>query len=179
MRAILFPTLILFSAATVFSACQSRKANASAAAHANIASANSGDLRVAVRDDVGVYQYGPQQLTKPNTTLNKGDLVRVVRKGFGYTLVETAEGKRLGWVASEDLGAAPPERTPDQPAAVDNSIPIPAPVGMAPTEAPPQGTNENSAAGAPSPVQTPNNLDEQKPLPAVSPEKGSFPIIAP
>ncbi len=179
MRAILFPTLILFSAATIFSACQSRRATPNAAAHADVTSATSGDLRVAVRDNVGVYQFGPQQLTKPNTTLNKGDLVRVVRKGFGYTLVETSEGKRLGWVPSEDLGAAPPEKTPEQPAAVDNAIPIPAPVGMAPVEAPPQGANENSAVGTPSPVQTPNNLNAQKPSPAVSPEKGSFPIIAP
>jgi hypothetical protein len=179
MQALLVPTIILFSAATIFSACQGRRPDTNAAAPIGVPSTTRADQRVAVRDGVPVYEFGPQQLTKPNTILNKGVLVRVVQKRFGYTLVESAEGNRLGWVASEDLGVAPPEKTPDQPVAVDNSVPIPSPVGMAPAETPPQDANKNSALGAPSNVQTPSNPPGQKPSSVGSPEKSSFPIIAP
>jgi hypothetical protein len=179
MQVVLVPTIILFSAAAIFSACQGRRPDTSTAAHVGAPSATNADQRVAVRDGVPVYEFGPQQLTKPNTTLNKGVLVRAVQKRFGYTLVESAEGNRLGWVANEDLGVAPPEPTPAQPVAVDNTVPIPAPVGMAPAEGLPQGANENPAIVAPPNVQTPNNLPGQKPSSVGSPEKSSFPIIAP
>jgi hypothetical protein len=46
-------------------------------------------------------------MTGPDAVLEKGTLVRTIRKSFGYSLVQTAEGNQLGWVANEDLGSAP------------------------------------------------------------------------
>ena len=65
------------------------------------------DFRTAIRDHVKMYQAGPQQITGPDAFLEKGTLVRMIRKAFGYSLVQTAEGSQLGWVANEDLGPAP------------------------------------------------------------------------
>jgi hypothetical protein len=109
--------LVLFSGATILSAailsgCQLARPDPDAAAYAAVLPAITGeDLRVTLRDNVPLYRSGPQQFTMPDASLPKGTLLRVVRKQFGFSLVETVEGDQIGWVANEDLAAAPPEIT--------------------------------------------------------------------
>ncbi len=115
MQATSAQIFVLVGAATILSACQAGKPDPAAAAYAAVLPAiTEENLQVTVRDNVPLYGTGPQQFTMPDATLRKGTLVRVVRKQFGFSLVETAVGSRLGWVANEDLTVAPFEVTPDQ-----------------------------------------------------------------
>ncbi|MGA8658100.1 MAG: hypothetical protein WB586_18305 [Chthoniobacterales bacterium] len=118
MQAALAQIFVLASAATIVSACQAGRPDPDAAAYAAVLSATTGeDLRVTVRDNVPLYSTGPQQFTMPDASLRKGTLVRVVQKQFGFSLVETGDGNQLGWVANDDLAAAPPvtlDQTPSE-----------------------------------------------------------------
>jgi hypothetical protein len=106
---------VLVWAATILSGCQVRRPDPAAAGYAAVSAAVTGeDLRITVRDNVPLYGTGPQQFTMPDASLPKGTLVRVVRKQFGFSLVETADGSQIGWVANDDLSVASPEVTPDQ-----------------------------------------------------------------
>jgi hypothetical protein len=98
---------ILLTGSVGLNACQSGKPDPNAAAYAAVAASTGDDFRAAVRDNVKMYQSGPQQITGPDAVLDKGTLVRMIRRAFGYSLVQTAEGNQLGWVANEDLGPAP------------------------------------------------------------------------
>jgi hypothetical protein len=102
-------TLVLSVAATMFCACQQRGPNPAAVASLAVSSATGEDLRVALQDNAPLYRSGPQQLTRPDAHLSKGTLVRVLQKQFGYSLIESTDGDRLGWVANEALGVPPPE----------------------------------------------------------------------
>jgi hypothetical protein len=100
-------TLVLVAGSLALNACHSTGPDPNAAAYAAVASGTGDDFRTAIRDKVKMYQSGPQQMTGPDAVLEKGTLVRTIRKSFGYSLVQTAEGNQLGWVANEDLGSAP------------------------------------------------------------------------
>ena len=100
-------TLGLVAGSLALNACHSTGPDPNAAAYAAVASGTGDDFRMAIRDKVKMYQSGPQQMTGPDAVLEKGTLVRTIRKSFGYSLVQTAEGNQLGWVANEDLGLAP------------------------------------------------------------------------
>jgi hypothetical protein len=100
-------TLVLMAGSLALNACHSTGPDPNAAAYAAVASGTGDDFRMAIRDKVKMYQSGPQQMTGPDAVLEKGTLVRTIRKSFGYSLVQTAEGNQLGWVANEDLGLAP------------------------------------------------------------------------
>jgi hypothetical protein len=100
-------TLVLVAGSLALNACHSTGPDPNAAAYAAVASGTGDDFRMAIRDKVKMYQSGPQQMTGPDAVLEKGTLVRTIRKSFGYSLVQTAEGNQLGWVANEDLGLAP------------------------------------------------------------------------
>jgi hypothetical protein len=109
MQAALVQTLFVFCTATIFSACfQAGTPDPDAAAYAGVSAATGDDVRAAVREKVPLYETGPQQLGMPGMNLEKGTLVRIVRKQFGYSLVKTIDGNRLGWVANEDLGVPAP-----------------------------------------------------------------------
>jgi hypothetical protein len=191
MQALFIQTLFLFSAATVFCACQGRGPDPTAAASVAVPSAPGNDLRVAVQDNVPLYRSGPQQLTGPDAHLNKGTLVRVVRKQFGYSLVETADGDRGGWVANEALGVAPPETWVPRAMPVDNGASQPLESAQPPlgSASPPVGTgspaiegektNENPAISSPSKVQDQNDTSGQVPSSVAPPVESPFPIIAP
>jgi hypothetical protein len=99
--------LVLVAGSLAMNACHSTGPDPNAAAYAAVASGTGDDFRTAIRDKVKMYQSGPQQMTGPDAVLEKGTLVRTIRKSFGYSLVQTAEGDQLGWVANEDLGSAP------------------------------------------------------------------------
>jgi hypothetical protein len=115
MQVVLVQFFVLVCAATMLSACQARRPDPQAAGYAAVSAAVTGeDLRITVRDNVPLYGTGPQQFTMPDASLQKGTLVRVVRKQFGFSLVETADGSQIGWVANDDLAVASPEVTPDQ-----------------------------------------------------------------
>ena len=98
---------VLVAGSLALNACHSTGPDPNAAAYAAVASGTGDDFKTAVRDKVKMYQSGPQQITGPDAVLEKGTLVRMIRKAFGYSLVQTAEGSQLGWVANEDLGPAP------------------------------------------------------------------------
>jgi hypothetical protein len=109
MQAALVETLALCCTTTIFGACsQGARSDPETAAYAAVSAATGGDVQVAVRDNVPLYETGPQQLGIPDMNLKKGTLVRIVQKQFGYSLVRTVDGDQLGWVANEDLGVVPP-----------------------------------------------------------------------
>ena len=99
---------VLVAGSLALNACHhSTGPDPNAAAYAAVASGTGDDFRTAVRETCKNVQLGPQQITGPDAVLEKGTLVRMIRKAFGYSLVQTAEGNQLGWVANEDLGPAP------------------------------------------------------------------------
>jgi hypothetical protein len=54
------------------------------------------------------YLYGPQQANGPDQKLPQDTLVMLVRPSFGYSKVKLMNGLQ-GYVASQDIRAAPPE----------------------------------------------------------------------
>ena len=107
MKVVSLRTFVLLTGSVALNACHSTGPDPNAAAYAAVASGTGDDFRMAIRDHVEMYQLGPQQITGPDEVLEKGTLVRTIRKAFGYSLVQTAERSQLGWVANEDLGPAP------------------------------------------------------------------------
>src|SRR5271165_6355304 len=107
IKAVPLRAFVLVTGSLALNACHSTGPDPNAAAYAAVASGTGDDFQTAVRDKVRLYQFGPQQITGPDAVLEKGTLVRVIRNAFGYSLVQTAEGNQLGWVANEDLGPAP------------------------------------------------------------------------
>lgn len=63
------------------------------------------------------YRYGPAQGTGPDAVLYKGQKLTMLSYQFGYCHVATDDGQS-GYVATEDVIAAPPEPKP---------LPAPAP----------------------------------------------------
>jgi len=110
--------------------------------------------------------------------------VRVVRKQFGYSLVETADGDRGGWVANEALGVAPPETWVPRAIPADNGASPPLGSASPPVETGSPATegekaNENPAISSPSKVQDPNDTSGQAPSSVAPPVESPSPIIAP
>ena len=54
------------------------------------------------------YLYGPQQASGPDQKLPQDTLVILIRPSFGYSKVKLMNGQQ-GYVASQDIRAAPPE----------------------------------------------------------------------
>ena len=54
------------------------------------------------------YLYGPQQASGPDRKLPQDTLVMLIRTSFGYSKVKLMNGQQ-GYVASQDIRAAPPE----------------------------------------------------------------------
>jgi len=63
---------------------------------------------VVVTDYASFYRLGPQQAGGPDRTLRNGERVMLLRKEFGYTRVQLSDDQ-IGYIANEDLQAAPPE----------------------------------------------------------------------
>jgi hypothetical protein len=97
----------LMVATSILSGCQLHVDPKTAGATA-AAAATGENYQVAVKDKVPLYAAGPGQFTPPDQILNKDDVVWVVKKQVGFTLVQTPEGQ-VGWVPAEDLSIAPPE----------------------------------------------------------------------
>lgn len=55
-----------------------------------------------------LYFHGPAQGGGPDLSLAKGDEVAVIRREFGFSVVQTAGGQK-GYVANDALSPAPPD----------------------------------------------------------------------
>jgi hypothetical protein len=58
-----------------------------------------------------VYRLGPQQPSPPEARLDVNERVRMLRREFGYSLVQLADG-RTGYIANDDVTAAPAQAAP-------------------------------------------------------------------
>jgi hypothetical protein len=93
----------LLAAAVLFSGCASETFAPEAAPEF-----------VVIRDRVAFYRFGPAQAGRPEAELSRSQRVRVLRKEFGYSLVQL-EDERVGYVANEDIAPAPPEEQVSMP----------------------------------------------------------------
>ena len=59
------------------------------------------------------YKLGPAQSTGPDFALYKGQQLTMQHRQFGFSQVMTEDGQS-GYVATEDLAAAPPEPKPER-----------------------------------------------------------------
>ncbi len=112
------------------------------------------------------YNYGPQQPGGPNLSLEKGALVKLIKRGFGYSQVQLKD-QQTGYVATEDIAAM----TPQELAAVDAGTRPPADLGPLPR---PGGVRRSSI-----PPITFEELPQPDPKadakPEASPKPGSTP----
>src|SRR5262249_52490795 len=79
------------------------------------------------------YTYGPQQPGGPTTSLERGTVVTLLKRGFGYSQVRL-RSEQTGYVGTEDLVALTPEELlaqeqPEAPAVGDLG-PLPRPGGV-------------------------------------------------
>jgi len=79
-----------------------------AESNSNRSSAANGEkLYAVITDSASFYRYGPQQGNGPDKQLPKDTLMTLIRQSFGYCKVRLTTGEQ-GYVASEDIGVAPP-----------------------------------------------------------------------
>lgn len=147
--------LILVGFGLFFSACQHGRPDPNAAAYAAVSAGLGDDFRATTHDKVALYQTGPQQLTLPDAQLKKGTLVRLIRKEFGYSLVQTAPGNQLGWIANEDLGLPPSIGDVTEPGIVGTD---PSPSSAGTTVAANSRSDSNPAIVGRYKIVDPNNL---------------------
>jgi len=69
---------------------------------------NSGKYYAVSVKQAEFYLYGPQQASGPDQRLPQDTLVMLIRPSFGYSKVKLMNGQQ-GYVASQDIRAAPPE----------------------------------------------------------------------
>jgi hypothetical protein len=69
---------------------------------------NSGKYYAVSVKQAEFYLYGPQQANGPDQKLPRDTLVMLIRPSFGYSKVKLMNGQQ-GYVASQDIRAAPPE----------------------------------------------------------------------
>jgi hypothetical protein len=58
------------------------------------------------------YSYGPAQASGPDFALSHGDRLTMLSREYGYSHVAVAATGQSGYVATEDVVAAPPLPTP-------------------------------------------------------------------
>ena len=61
--------------------------------------------------DTPFFLHGPAQASGADRTLPAGCVVNVLKKDFGYSFVQLADGEK-GYVANESLEVAPPLPSP-------------------------------------------------------------------
>src|SRR2546430_15221298 len=69
---------------------------------------NSGKYYAVSVKEAEFYRYGPQQGNGPDEKLPQDTLVMLIRPSFGYSKVQLMNGQQ-GYIASQDIRAAPPE----------------------------------------------------------------------
>lgn len=110
-------------------------------------------------DRTPFYVYGPQQPGGPNSSLERGTVVTLIKRGFGYSQVRLRT-EQTGYVGTEDLVALTPEELlaqeqPEAPLTGDLG-PLPRPGGVRRSTLPP-------ATPVDLPVEMPMSTD---PIPA-------------
>lgn len=55
-----------------------------------------------------IYRFAPGQITAADLTLKQGERLVMLRREYGYSRVMTGNGEK-GFVATNDIGPAPPE----------------------------------------------------------------------
>lgn len=68
---------------------------------------NDAKLYAVTADNAAFFRYGPQQGNGPDRTLARNTLVRLIRPSWGYSKVQVIDDNQQGYVASEDIAAAP------------------------------------------------------------------------
>jgi len=79
--------------------------------------AGTGEWFTAKEDFVPFFTLGPQQASGPDLNLRSGELVELVRRGFGFSQVRIPDG-RVGYVSTASLQPAEPpapEPAPEAP----------------------------------------------------------------
>src|SRR5438309_677028 len=69
---------------------------------------NSGKYYAVSVKQAEFYFYGPQQASGPDQKLQQDTVVMLIRPSFGYSKVQLMNGEQ-GYIASQDIRAAPPE----------------------------------------------------------------------
>jgi hypothetical protein len=84
------------------------------------------------------YNYGPQQPGGPSQTLERGTVVTLLKRGFGYSQVKL-RNEQAGYVGTEDIAALTAEEllAQDQPEAPVDLGPLPRPGGVRRSTLPP------------------------------------------
>jgi hypothetical protein len=71
------------------------------------ASQSETKLYAVTTDNAAFFRYGPQQGSGPDRALPRNTLVRLIRASWGYSKIQVVDDKQQGYVASEDISAAP------------------------------------------------------------------------
>ena len=92
IKAVPLRAFVLVAGSLALNACHSTGPDPNAAAYAAVASGTGDDFRTAVREQVKMYQSGPQQITGPDAVLEKGTLVRMIRRRLGIASCRPQRG---------------------------------------------------------------------------------------
>lgn len=66
------------------------------------------DMFKVIVDRTPFYNYGPQQPGGPSLSLEKGTMLTVLKRGFGFSQVRLKD-QQVGFVGNEDLAAVTPQ----------------------------------------------------------------------
>lgn len=145
---------LLLVTALALAACSSQRTaepgSGSAVQTGNLA---GGELYASItRAGAPFYQYGPAQPSGPDFHLDRGDLVKLVRKESGFSQVQL-EGGQNGYIANSYLAAADAPSPPPAPA-----------VEMAETVALPSEPSRSPQPPSPTPVFRLGTSQEVEPI---------------
>ena len=89
------------------------------------------------------YNYGPQQPGGPSFTLDRGTILTLLKRGFGYSQVKL-KTQQTGYVATEEIAALTPEEmmAQEQPEAPIDLGALPRPGGVRRSVLPPATQEE-------------------------------------
>ena len=85
---------------------------------------NDTNLFAVTAENAAFFHYGPQQGNGPDRMLSRNTLVRLIRSSWGYSKVQLIDDHEQGYVATEEISAAPANLI-----ATANTTPTPSPAG--------------------------------------------------
>ena len=96
-----YAAIMLFAIAGFFSGCRSGVVS-------RLTQINTDKYYAVKKDNTAFFRYGPQQGNGPDMQLPRDTVVHLIRHSFGYSKVQLVPSGQQGYVASEDIGLAPP-----------------------------------------------------------------------
>lgn len=87
--------------------------------------AANGKYYAVTAETTSFFRYGPQQGNGPDMELPKDTLMTLIRPSFGYSKVKLFKAGEQGFVASEDIHAAPKSLVEEATAPPPGSTPSP------------------------------------------------------